>query len=181
MGAGGSSRAHGGIEDGARVVLGVGVGPIRLRWVSEHRDYDAGKQFRDVQLSGPFARWEHTHRVEPDGPNAAYLEDDISYALPLGGLGRAFGGAMVKHKLNALFDYRHRTTTQDIVTHLAYQGNSAQHILVTGASGLVGSALVPFLTTGGHRVTRLVRSASPQGADELAWNPASGQLDAGAT
>ena len=38
----------GGIEDGARVVLGVGMGPLRLRWVSEHRDYEEGRQFRDV-------------------------------------------------------------------------------------------------------------------------------------
>ncbi|MBI4573166.1 MAG: TIGR01777 family protein [candidate division NC10 bacterium] len=46
------------------------------------------------------------------------------------------------------------------------------HIAVTGASGLVGSALVPFLTTGGHRVTRLVRK-SP-GSQEVAWDPAGG-------
>jgi len=46
------------------------------------------------------------------------------------------------------------------------------HIAVTGASGLVGSALVPFLTTGGHRVTRLVRR-SP-GKQEIAWDLAEG-------
>ncbi len=43
-------------------------------------------------------------------------------------------------------------------------------ILVTGASGLVGTALVPFLTTGGHRVVRLVRSA-PEGEDVLEETP----------
>jgi len=46
------------------------------------------------------------------------------------------------------------------------------HIAVTGASGLVGSALVPFLTTGGHRVTRLVRK-SP-GTNEVGWDLAEG-------
>ncbi len=45
-------------------------------------------------------------------------------------------------------------------------------IAVTGSSGLVGSALVPYLTTGGHRVTRLVRR-SP-GSQEVAWDPAEG-------
>lgn len=46
------------------------------------------------------------------------------------------------------------------------------HVLVTGASGLVGRALVPFLTTGGHTVTRLVRSSTRPVPGTLPWNPA---------
>jgi len=48
-------------------------------------------------------------------------------------------------------------------------------ILVTGSSGLVGSALVPLLTTGGHEVTRLVRR--PPGSGEVAWDPSAGRVD----
>jgi uncharacterized protein len=50
------------------------------------------------------------------------------------------------------------------------------HVAVTGSRGLVGSALVLFLTTGGHRVTRLVRGA-PANSDEAAWDPAGGMAD----
>ena len=46
------------------------------------------------------------------------------------------------------------------------------HVALTGSSGLVGSAMVQFLTTGGHRVTRLVRK-SPR-SQEVAWDPAEG-------
>jgi hypothetical protein len=46
------------------------------------------------------------------------------------------------------------------------------NILVTGSSGLVGAALVPFLTTSGHQVTRLVRSKPRPGAAEVPWDPA---------
>ena len=49
-------------------------------------------------------------------------------------------------------------------------------VLVTGASGLIGAALVPSLASAGHRVTRLVR-ARPRGADEFHWDPRSGRLD----
>ncbi|EUA22732.1 NAD dependent epimerase/dehydratase family protein [Mycobacterium xenopi 3993] len=44
-------------------------------------------------------------------------------------------------------------------------------VALTGASGLVGSALTAFLTTGGHRVIRLVRRAATT-AEEREWDPA---------
>jgi uncharacterized protein len=46
------------------------------------------------------------------------------------------------------------------------------HVLVTGASGFIGSALVPRLTAGGHTVKRLVRSTPRPGQGEIPWNPA---------
>ena len=167
----------GGIENGARVVFEVPMGPLRVRWVAEHRDYVEGVQFRDVQLEGPFARWEHTHRVEPDGPDACVLEDRIAYEPPLGSLGALVGGAFVGGMLERVFAYRHRVTANDLATHGAYKG-APLHVAVTGASGLVGSALVPFLTTGGHRVTRLVRTKPKAGDDAIRWNPAKGTIDA---
>ena len=52
-------------------------------------------------MAGPFAHWEHTHRVEPDGPDACYLEDHIEYALPLGALGALLGSGLVRRRLRA--------------------------------------------------------------------------------
>ena len=49
-------------------------------------------------------------------------------------------------------------------------------VVVSGASGLIGSALVPALASAGHDVLRLVRR-EPAGGDEIFWNPADGALD----
>src|SRR5436190_2925774 len=51
-------------------------------------------------------------------------------------------------------------------------------ILITGSSGLIGSALVPVLIGDGHTIVRLVRRAP--GADSARWNPDDGSLDHGA-
>ncbi|HEX2522573.1 MAG TPA: TIGR01777 family oxidoreductase [Terriglobia bacterium] len=50
-------------------------------------------------------------------------------------------------------------------------------ILISGSTGLVGSALVPSLQSNGHEVVRLVRSSN-SGAGSITWNPMSGQLSA---
>lgn len=47
---------------------------------------------------------------------------------------------------------------------------------ITGASGLIGKALVSDLRAHGHDVVRVVRGAAG-GADERPWDPAAGQLD----
>lgn len=47
---------------------------------------------------------------------------------------------------------------------------------VTGASGLIGSALVPVLKDRGHDVVRLVRRA-PSAPDEIRWDPETGEVD----
>ncbi len=49
-------------------------------------------------------------------------------------------------------------------------------ILISGASGLVGSALTRSLTSGGHQVRRLVRRR-PKSPQEVRWDPAAGSLD----
>jgi uncharacterized protein len=51
------------------------------------------------------------------------------------------------------------------------------HVLVTGSTGFVGSALVPSLSAGGHRVTRLVRATPEHRIAEVQWDPEAGVMD----
>jgi uncharacterized protein (TIGR01777 family) len=49
-------------------------------------------------------------------------------------------------------------------------------IAVTGASGLIGSALVAQLKSDGHQVQKIVRRPA-RAADEVSWNPIKGEID----
>jgi len=50
-------------------------------------------------------------------------------------------------------------------------------ILVSGSSGLVGSALRPALADAGDEVGRLVRPGTKVGSLDVAWDPVAGRLD----
>ena len=52
-------------------------------------------------------------------------------------------------------------------------------VLMTGSSGLIGTALTSFLSGGGHQVRRVLRTASASG-DATSWNPSDGTFTDGA-
>ena len=52
------------------------------------------------------------------------------------------------------------------------------NVLVSGSTGLIGTALVRSLESSGHSVTRLVRPGSSSATEGIAWDPATGSLDA---
>ncbi len=51
-------------------------------------------------------------------------------------------------------------------------------ILVSGSTGLVGSALIPSLETAGHETFRLARTPPRGNSKEIFWDPGTGKLDA---
>lgn len=136
--------------------------PGGRRWVARHdaEGYVEGEQFVDELASRPFllpVRWRHTHRIEPAAGGSS-LTDRVSTTLP-------------ERFVDSMFGYRHRQLLGDLTAHSWARELAPDPltVAVTGASGLVGSALTAFLTTGRHRVVRLVRH-SP-GAGERRWDP----------
>ncbi|HEX8297539.1 MAG TPA: TIGR01777 family oxidoreductase [Rubricoccaceae bacterium] len=187
-----------GIRTGDRAVFRVGPGP-GVRWVAEHRAYsdactregEGGMcEFRDIQVEGPFRAWTHTHRMIADGDSASILEDHVEAELPGGALGELVGGPKARAEFDRMFGYRHRVTAADLARHAAWQaahGDRRLTVAITGASGLLGRALAAFLTGGGHRVVRLVRSRGDAGAlrrgpaeQTVYWNPDRDEIDMGA-
>lgn len=100
------------LEVGTEVIVKVKLGPFWQRIVAEHVAYEPGRMFADRMREGPFAAWLHRHIVEPQGPDRCTLVDDIEYELPLGWLGRVFGGRFARWNLERMFEYRHRVTRE---------------------------------------------------------------------
>ncbi|MBI4469447.1 MAG: TIGR01777 family protein [Acidobacteria bacterium] len=53
-------------------------------------------------------------------------------------------------------------------------------IAITGSTGFLGSALLPFLTSGGHTVRRMVRARPAASTDDILWDPERQVIDPGA-
>ena len=49
-------------------------------------------------------------------------------------------------------------------------------VLISGATGTIGSALIPELEGKGHQTVRLTRS--PRSGGDVGWNPDAGEIDA---
>ncbi len=165
----------GGITPGGEVFMKMFAGPIPYTWHARHIEDQPGIMFKDIQHKGPFSSWTHTHRFFEDG-DGCRLEDHIEYALPLHSMLPAFTRNMVDARLRRIFTYRHQTLNQDIQLHNRYS-RTPLRILITGGSGILGTALKPLLTTGGHAVWSLVRRTPKPGANEIYWNPEKDEID----
>ena len=155
----------GGLAPGARTVVRFRLGPLPRTFVALHTALDEGRSFTDRQESGPFERWEHVHRMVPDGEARSLLEDDVRYALSLGALGQ-LGAGVAQQRLESVFGYRHALTAADLARHAELPGPPLR-VGITGSHGLIGNALAHFLTAGGHVVVRLGRGEKAGEVDGL--------------
>lgn len=169
----------GGIEDGARVHLRLRFAGVPIDWRLEHGEHRVGVQFCDRQVAGPFQSWRHLHRFEEIDADRSRLIDRLAVGLPLGWLGRLLGRRHLIAQLERLFIYRHDVTSSDLrlLVEREKQNRPNLRILVTGASGLIGRHLIPFLTTQGHSVVTLGRRPEPDKASAYYWDPDRGELD----
>jgi uncharacterized protein len=176
----------GNIQNGGTVKIKMKIaGPFHTLWLVKHSDYVEGKQFKDSQIKGLFSSWTHTHLFNSFENSSSILDDHIEYSLPGGMLSERIASPLINKKLNQMFDYRHRLTSGDLRVHSIankIRGNDRPMTIgITGSSGFVGSSLIPFLTTGGHRVVQFIRHPVSDGNDNfnfknvksIQWNPSS--------
>ncbi|GAA1093983.1 TIGR01777 family oxidoreductase [Tsukamurella spumae] len=143
--------------------------PGGLQWRAAHdpSEYVAGRRFVDeVSVDGARSLpaglfpWRHFHGFEPVDATRTRVTDDVHTPVP-------------ERLLSEVIAFRYRRLAGDLAAHrrASDAGLRPSTVAVTGASGLVGTDLVAFLSTGGHRVLRLVRG-EPQSDGERRWDPA---------
>lgn len=76
-------------------------------WKSIITYINAPHSFTDIQKSGPFKKWNHTHSFVEENDGTRII-DEVEYALPLGPLGKLVHGLFVEKQLNGLFEFREK-------------------------------------------------------------------------
>jgi ligand-binding SRPBCC domain-containing protein len=101
------STTSGTISEGTEIRYRLQLYGIPIHWKTEIRKWDQPNRFVDVQRSGPYRLWHHTHRFEQHADRTRMI-DVVRYALPFGVLGRIIHTMKVRGDLRRIFDYRHR-------------------------------------------------------------------------
>lgn len=92
---------------GTRIDYRLSLHGVPVRWRTLIARWEPGRCFVDLQLTGPFAYWEHTHTFE-EGPAGTTIGDRIRYRMPFGPVGALAHRLLVARDLDRVFAHRHR-------------------------------------------------------------------------
>ena len=98
------------MREGALIRYSLSLFGVRFQWVTEITRWDPPHEFVDVQLSGPYRQWIHSHRFRPDG-SGTVMADTVDYALPF----QPFGDLalpVVRSQIRRIFAHR-----RDVIAH----------------------------------------------------------------
>jgi NADH dehydrogenase len=124
---------------------------IPARWRTRITDFDPPHAFTDVQVSGPYRRWEHRHEFRAvDG--GTLVSDSIEYVVPLGPLGDIANALVVQGELETIFTHRAAVIRTVLQAPGAPTGRT---VAVAGGTGFVGGAIAAELHRRGDHVVVL--------------------------
>jgi ligand-binding SRPBCC domain-containing protein len=93
------------LERGSHLRYRLRLFGLPVRWHTEIVDWRPPRSFTDLQLSGPYPLWEHTHRLSP-APGGTEIYDLVRYRTPGGPLAGLVRRVAVRRWLDDIFDYR---------------------------------------------------------------------------
>ncbi len=135
------------IDYEVRPLLGIGT-----TWRTRIDECDPPHGFADVQLRGPYRRWEHRHVFSAAG-NGTRIDDEVVYELPLGRFGDALHDRLVRPALERMF--RYRAAALDAIFAHAGVADHPLTVAVAGGTGFVGGAIAAELRRRGQQVVVL--------------------------
>lgn len=94
---------------GQIITYKIGLLPgINANWITEITHLEDKKFFVDEQRFGPYAMWHHEHHFQEIEGGKVKMTDIVNYKLPVGFLGDLFGGAIIKNKVQSIFESRYQ-------------------------------------------------------------------------
>lgn len=78
---------------------------VKVHWMTEITQVKEPLYFIDEQRFGPYALWHHQHHFK-EVEGGVEMTDEVSYAIPLGVLGRLAHALFVGREVNRIFDFR---------------------------------------------------------------------------
>ena len=162
---------------------------ISAKWKIKHEKngYIEGECFQDNLISGPIKKWTHHHNFIKISRNKTIITDKVSFShwVDLKKLNN-----FTIESMERSFKYRANILEHDLSN--LYNNVNGYYVLVTGATGLVGSALVPLLNSLGYNVISLKFKKNSPNTDfkanlkndvprsdkliEINWNPYSSNI-----
>jgi ligand-binding SRPBCC domain-containing protein len=105
---------------GSEIVISVRVlpyFPLRDSWTARIVEFAWLDHFRDLQVSGPFESFDHTHSFWKEtrrGKVGTVIRDHVAYEVGLGPLGVIANALLVRMMLRQMFAYRHAATVREL-------------------------------------------------------------------
>ncbi len=96
------------IEKGTIINYRLSLYGLPFKWRTEISEFNSGESFKDIQLKGPYKKWEHTHGFIPY-QNGTLMTDHVRYQVPLGSIGSLVAGAFVRRDIQKIFNYRKKS------------------------------------------------------------------------
>ena len=95
------------LKSGALINYKMRLNGIPLKWTTRIETWDPPHEFSDIQLSGPYKLWSHTHTFSTKNGGTT-MTDHVDYELPLGPLGELVHKAWVRRDVESIFAYREK-------------------------------------------------------------------------
>ncbi|HEY3779617.1 MAG TPA: SRPBCC family protein [Fimbriimonadaceae bacterium] len=93
------------MRPGARIQYRLRLFGIPFKWESEITVWEPLVRFCDVQIKGPYKKWEHEHSFQRDGERTL-MKDVVDYAVPGWSIAPLVHALFVRWQVKHIFAYR---------------------------------------------------------------------------
>ena len=95
------------MEEGTLIEYQIKLLGIPIYWKTLINEYSPPNYFRDIQLKGPYGKWDHTH-IFKECKNGTMMIDKVYYSIPFSIIGQLAHFIWVKRQLKQIFNYRYQ-------------------------------------------------------------------------